>query len=110
MDKVHGGTPQGSRSLCATCRMAHNLTGLNFQQETYCGLYGHPRRINFPIATCSFYDDKRVPSLYQMQQIAWNVTSRKRGPTGFSEADRLEVHIDPPNPIGEQLPVPPITG
>jgi hypothetical protein len=110
-DKVIGGTPVGSRSLCATCRAAHRIVGLNFQEVVYCRQVSPMVPIRFPVSECSIYDDKRSPSLYQMEQIAWAVTSRSRGAVGFGGNDAHEVHIEPPiqNP---QVPQgqPPITG
>ena len=52
----------------------------------------------FPVERCNVFDDKRVPSLFDMEQIAWHVTSRNRGPVGFEGEKQSEVHIEPPNP------------
>lgn len=93
-DKVIGGTPKGFQSMCTTCRNAVNLTGLNCQQVSYCQALG--RRVTFPINTCSVYSDKRMPSLYDMEQIAWSIQSRNRGPVGFETGGKFEVEITPP--------------
>lgn len=109
-DKVMGGTPQGEKSLCTTCRMAQNIRGLNFQEVVLCHAYTPAFAVPFPVETCSIYDDKRVPSLYQMERIAWAVTSRSRGPVGFGGAGAQEVHIEPPIQSPQQPGMPPITG
>lgn len=108
MDKVHGGTPVGNKSLCVTCRYAKNTQGLHLQQHTTC-LYTHykPIEITYPISTCSVYDDKRMPSYYQMEQIAWIVQTRSRGPAGFA-GNMNDVVIRPPNTPGQYQP--PVTG
>ena len=97
MNKVIGGTPQGSQSLCATCRFAQNMRGLNMQQESICLRTQPNRLIKFPVETCSGYDDKRIPSLYDMENIAWRVQTRNRGPAGFAPDGTLEVEIERPN-------------
>ena len=99
MDKVIGGTPRGTSSLCKTCRFAHNLKGVNMQESTTCQMMNF-RVVTFPVDTCSRYDDKRMPSLYDMEQIAWIVRSRARGPAGFA-GDEMVVEIERPNMPGE---------
>ena len=103
MDKVHGGTPQGNKSLCVTCRNAKHTQGLHLQQHTLC-LVTHykPMEITYPVSTCSMYDDKRMPSYYQMEQIAWVVQTRSRGPAGFA-GNMNDVEIHPPNRQGPQF-------
>ena len=110
-DKVIGGTPLGNRTLCSTCRLAHHIRGINMQEQTICRGYTNPMPMRFPIETCSIYDDKRVPSLYQMEQIAWAVTSRSRGPVGFGGEFTHEIHIEPPDRSPQQpANAPPVTG
>lgn len=97
MDKVSGGTPKGFTSLCKTCRNAQVMRGLNLQEELHChATYYRPKKIEFPVETCSAYDDKRVPSLWQMEKIAWEVVSRSRGPVGFAGGMTNEIIIRPP--------------
>lgn len=107
MDKVIGGTPVGGRSMCATCRFAQNMRGINMQEETRCLRMQPALRIVFPVATCNGYDDKRMPSLYDMEQIAWSIKCRVRGQTGFADNKR-DVEIEPP--ANGQPPLRPITG
>ena len=101
MDKVQGGTPTGNKSICATCRHAQNTTGLNLQVRTRCNAnYNHPVYITYPVSVCSMYDDKRMPSFYNMEQIAWTIQTRSRGPAGFA-GNMNEVVISPPNKNGQ---------
>lgn len=111
-DRVIGGTPVGNKSLCATCRMAHHVRGINMQEVTLCRANNLPLTVRFPVETCSIYDDKRIPSFYQMEQIAWAVTSRSRGAVGFGGELTREIHIEPPDRSNSQQPAaaPPITG
>jgi hypothetical protein len=100
MNKVKGGTLRGGLSLCVTCRAAHNVTGMNNQYLTICRIGPGPGFVvKFPVAECSSYDDKRIPSVWDMEKIAWEVRSRNRGPVGFKDEGRsLEVVISPPDP------------
>lgn len=97
MDKVMGGTPKGGSSMCSSCRQAHRIVGVNLQEEIYCQAKVGVSRIFFPVVECSLYDDKSRPSLYAMEEIAWHVTSRNRGPVGFSDESKSEIHIEPPD-------------
>jgi hypothetical protein len=96
-NKVIGGTPRGNESLCVTCRMAHNIVGVNMQRITVCRS-GQSFQVRFPVSECSVYDDKRMPALYQMQDIAWEVKSRSHGPAGFAGKNDLSIVISPPDP------------
>lgn len=110
MDKVLGGTPRGFVSLCVTCRSAHIIRGMNLQHEVFCRAMPQLTRIGFPVENCSIYDDKRNPSLYEMEQIAWEVKSRNRAPMGFSRNGERDVVIEPPNKNPYNVPSQPPTG
>lgn len=106
MNKVLGGTPQGFDAKCVTCRNAHIIRGLNLQSEIYCrAKTTKDTRVLFPVYECSLYDDKRNPSLYDMEQIAWEVHSRNRGPVGFAEqVQRTDIVITPPPQRNRDMP------
>jgi hypothetical protein len=41
-------------------------------------------RIIYPVRSCSDYDDKRIPSLWQMEKVAWRFSADNRKKTaGF---------------------------
>lgn len=69
---VQGGTPTGD-ALCPTCRNCHRVAGASASAvELRClSRGGFDNRISFPILECSGYDDKRLPSRWDMEQIAW---------------------------------------
>lgn len=107
-NKVIGGTPVGNRSLCSTCRYAQVMRGINMQEEARCLRMGNQSvPITYLIERCSGYDDKRMPSLYDMEQIAWSIKCRVRGQTGFAD-NRRDVEIEPP--ANAPLTPRPITG
>jgi hypothetical protein len=100
MDKVRGGTPYGTKSMCVNCRNAQVVRGLNNQELTVCRLNGWPLAVRFPVESCSGFDDKRTPPLHEMHQIAWVIHARNRGPIGFSGDGKTEIVVEPPNPYG----------
>jgi hypothetical protein len=104
MNKVQGGTPKGSQSLCVMCRSAHNVVGVNMQRITICRA-GNSFAVRFPVSECSVYDDKRNPAVWEMEKIAWEVHSRNRGLVGFSpDPERLDIVITPPDPNRNNTP------
>jgi hypothetical protein len=86
--KVKGGTPQGSASLCVTCRWAHIVKGFSPSQESIrCRWLAYDPQVKFPVSECSSYDDKRLPSKQDMEKIAWVLLTKKAGRTiGFVTA------------------------
>lgn len=89
--KVHGGTPIHGTSLCNTCRRAHRIQGMADSQEiVLCCGGSAEKRINFPVASCSLYDDQRVPSLYEMKEIAWQIVTKPDRQIGFVSAKEFK--------------------
>jgi hypothetical protein len=86
--KVIGGTPVSGESLCKTCRAAQVIRGLADSSESVlCRVGSVPARIGMPIIECSLYDDKRQPSRWDMEQIAWVLVTNKAGKAiGFVSA------------------------
>lgn len=81
--KVVQGTPNFSEpSLCLSCRCAQNVTGLRQNDSfTLCRMHGMDAiRIQQPVVTCSEYDDRRLPQLWQLEKIAWrfSIDDRKK--------------------------------
>lgn len=105
MDKVIGGTPKGSGNKCDTCRFAVVMRGINLQTLVHCQY--QQRRAPFRMESCSAYDDKRNPSLYDMQNIAWNIETRNRGQMGFTAGGGLVIEITPPKNRGNDNPAQP---
>ena len=107
MDKVIGGTPKGIESICTTCRLAQVVRGVNLQSVVIChASASSPVRIQFPVERCSVYDDKRMPPLYQMREIAWEIKARKRGQVGFAENGEMSIEVTPPDPAKHVQPLP----
>jgi hypothetical protein len=91
--EIKDGTLKGAESLCVTCRWAHIVKGFNpSQEELLCNaLRNHPK-VRFPVSQCSSYDDKRIPSKWDMEKIAWILLTKKAGRTiGFVTAKQFRL-------------------
>ena len=90
--RVQGGTPEGSESLCRTCTRGHIITGFRAsEQQVYCRTFYIEREIRFPVRECTFYEDRRLASKEDMEEIAWFLTTRKAGRSvGFVSAAQFQ--------------------
>lgn len=89
--QIKGGTPLHSETLCRTCTRGHIIKGFRAtEEEVYCRTFYIEREIRFPVCECSFYEDKRLASLSDMEEIAWFLTTRKPGRSvGFVTAAKF---------------------
>ena len=78
--KIHGGTvSDGQTSLCTTCRSATIIRGTRLSDEIVaCGKRMISDRITFAVASCAGYSDRRSPSLYDLEDVAWVLRSDAR--------------------------------
>jgi hypothetical protein len=92
--RIQGGTVQdGESSLCLTCRHATVIQGPALGDRIVdCGrLVGGPARIPFPVRSCTAHSDKRQPSVYEMEDIAWVLrTDARKNHIGFVRARDLK--------------------
>lgn len=91
--KVQGGTAKSTVSLCKTCRNSIVVRGNNHQQIVRCQALG--KDFTFDVAECTNYFDRTSPALYEMEEIAWRVVTKKAGreigfvrPAEFYEMER----------------------
>jgi len=89
--KVKGGTPQGCESLCRTCSHGHIIKGFSVsQEEVFCRFFFIEREIRFPVMECTFYEDRRLASKKEMEEIAWILrTDMPRRRVGFISPEQL---------------------
>ena len=89
--QVKGGTPRQTGTLCRTCRFGHTIRGFSASQEdNFCRVFYPERRISFAVFECTEYEDKRLASKKEMEEIAWFLTARKSGRSvGFVSAARF---------------------
>ena len=89
--RVMGGTPEESGSLCRTCTLGHIIKGFRVTEElTFCRFFYIEREILFPVRECTFYEDRRLASKKDMEEIAWSL--RTFSPTrnvGFVSAANI---------------------
>lgn len=111
--RVKGGTPEGCESLCKTCTRGHIITGFRAtEQEVFCRTFYIEREIRFPVRECTFYEDRRLASKEDMEEIAWRLRSTNGKPSrnvGFAgglvsrELENENVEILPPAPDEPKL-------
>jgi len=83
---VRNGTAIGKESLCRTCRYASILLGYSEnEEEIRCRYFNAlPRLVPFPVSRCSDYLSKLVPTLYEMEKMAFVIELKKVNPrAGF---------------------------
>jgi hypothetical protein len=75
--RVLGGTPEGTESLCRTCTRGHIIRGFSAsEEEVFCRTFYVEREIRFAVRECTVYEDKRLASKSEMEDIAWSLTTR----------------------------------
>src|SRR5262245_19375543 len=90
--KVRDGTVNhGDTSLCASCRHAIVTRGVRLGEEfVRCGVRWQLRTIPFRVTSCSEYQDRALPTLDDMEEIAWTLRSTPSGKkVGFVQAREL---------------------
>lgn len=79
--RVKAGTPEGCESLCKTCSNGHVISGFcASEQEVFCRYFYVEREIRFPVRECTFYEDRRLASKKEMEEIAWHLRSTTSKP------------------------------
>jgi hypothetical protein len=98
---VRNGTARGSESLCDSCYWAHIHKGFVESEElVLCAFLRPARPVPFKVRHCTDYNDKRVSSKRDMEDIAWIIRTKDvNRRVGFStveeksegQAHRLEI-------------------
>jgi hypothetical protein len=90
--KVYGGTPVGNESRCDTCSHARIIQGYaESERITFCDAMYDPIRIPFKVSQCSDYEDKRLPTLKAMEDVAWFLRIKSAGSVaGFVSAKEMQ--------------------
>jgi len=90
---IKGGTPEGYESLCKTGTRSHIISGFRAtEEEVFCRTFYIEREIRFPVRQCTFYEDSRLTSKEDMEEIAWYLRSTNGKPTrnvGFASGAHL---------------------
>lgn len=101
--KILGATPTSGKPLCLSCKMAKRVRGQNCEEIIFCHLFsrnGSPGPVPFRVAECGDYHPVNMPWLHEMEEMAWKIEARRRGPVGFNDPDarggEMEVVITRP--------------
>jgi hypothetical protein len=71
------GKPQTTASLCNSCYWAHIQRGFAESEEIIlCAFLRPARLVPFKVGQCTDYNDKRVPSKADMEEIAWIIRTK----------------------------------
>lgn len=83
------GKPQTTESLCNSCYWAHIQRGFAESEEIIlCAFLRPARLVPFKVSQCTDYNDKRVPSKSDMEEIAWIIRTKDVNPhVGFARED-----------------------
>ena len=75
--RIRSGTPQRSQSLCNSCYWAHIQRGFAESEEVVlCAFLRQARSVPFKVSQCTDYNDKRIPSKRDMEDIAWIIRTK----------------------------------
>jgi hypothetical protein len=84
--RIRSRTPQSSESLCNSCYWAHIQRGFAESEEiVLCAFLRPARLVPFKVSQCTDYNDKRIPSKQDMEEIAWIIRTKDiNRPVGFA--------------------------
>ena len=87
--KIRNGRPQLTESLCNSCYWAHIQRGFAESEEVIlCAFLRPARLVPFKVSQCTDYNDKRVPSKTDMEEIAWIIRTKDvNRPVGFTQKE-----------------------
>lgn len=90
--KILGGTPKTGASLCNSCRHRKYVRTQNGKEVTRCNafMFGEYVPVPFPVYECSAHHPTNMPFLHEMEEIAWVIEARRRGPKGFADGVPIE--------------------
>jgi hypothetical protein len=78
--KVYGGTPVGNESPCNSCANAQIIQGYSESERiVFCDATHPTIRVPFSVRQCSMYEDKRLPDVEDLEEIAWPLISKSAG-------------------------------
>jgi hypothetical protein len=86
--RIRPGTPRGADSLCNSCYWAHIQRGFADSEEVvFCAFLRPARSVPFKVSQCNDYNDKRIPSKQDMEDIAWIIRTKDvNRKVGFASA------------------------
>lgn len=79
-------TPRSDVDLCKTCSYALIRESYQGRREVFCDhmdMHGQDKRVRGQIVKCSGYRHKNQPDSWQLEKIAWIITTDPKGKVGF---------------------------
>lgn len=101
--KIHNGTERSTINLCGSCCHAHRTVAAQTGEERVrCMVaYNAVVQIRGPIAKCNTYSDKNLPTLSDMNEIAWSLMTDKGGrKIGFQSPEQRRDRDGSNSPMG----------
>ena len=84
------------------------------EDEIFCSSYvfentitGTGTRVPYRVAECTEYQPFNQQSMKKMEEIAWLIQPRKKGPSGFSDPAKPEEKEEDSSPIELEIVPPP---
>jgi hypothetical protein len=75
--RIRNGKPQLTESLCNSCYWSHIQRGFAESEEVIlCAFLRPARLVPFKVSQCTDYNDKRIPSKTDMEEIAWIIRTK----------------------------------
>jgi hypothetical protein len=89
---IRSGKPQTTESLCNSCYWAHIQRGFAESEEIIlCAFLRQSHAVPFKVSYCTDYNDKRVPSKADMEEIAWTIRTKDvNRQVGFANEVEIE--------------------
>ena len=85
--KIRNATPREGEPLCYTCVHGHVQRGFSPSEvAVFCSMNSPVRPVAFRVRECSDYENRSAPRLYQLEEIAVDLTMRpvaSSRPAGF---------------------------
>ncbi len=70
----------GNESRCNTCANAQIIQGYSESERiVFCDATYPTIRVPFSVRQCSMYEDKRLPDVEDLEEIAWPLISKSAG-------------------------------
>jgi len=93
---IRTGKPQTTESLCNSCYWAHIQRGFAESEEVIlCAFLRQAHPVMFKVSYCTDYNDKRVPSKADMEEIAWIIRTKDvNRQVGFTNDGELHPEED----------------
>ena len=89
---IRNGKPHISDPLCNSCYWAHIQHGFAESEEiVFCAFLTPTRLVPFKVSQCTDYNDKRVPSRKDMEDIAWIIRTKDvNRQVGFAKGEEVD--------------------